>query len=83
MAKNIQKSAILAREKKALRVVDWMMSPANKDIKAKLQAAEFILKRIYPERHEIEHSGQIKFTPEERDERIKRLKDALKEERDE
>ena len=54
MAKNLQKSAILAREEKAWRVVDQLLSDRNPDKRVKLRAAEFILSRIYPEKHEIE-----------------------------
>lgn len=42
--------AVKIRESKAWKAIDWAMSDANKDPASKIKAAEFVLKRIYPEK---------------------------------
>lgn len=42
-------SAMSARNPTALKRLDWFMSPANKDLKLKWAATEFVLMRNYPE----------------------------------
>lgn len=49
-------NALKIRESKSWKAIDWALSPANKDPNSKLKAAEFILKRIYPEKTILEGS---------------------------
>lgn len=50
MRRSSEISALNVREARAWKVIDWAMSPKCKDAKVKLTAAEFVLKRIYPEK---------------------------------
>jgi hypothetical protein len=42
--------AVKIRESSAWKAMDWALSEANKDANVKIKAAEFVLKRIYPEK---------------------------------
>jgi len=46
------------REVKAWKAIDWALSASNVDASVKIKAAEFILKRIYPEKIGIAGSGE-------------------------
>lgn len=50
-------NALKIRESKAWKAIDWALSNANKDPSTKIKAAEFILKRIYPEKTLVEGTG--------------------------
>lgn len=49
--------AVKIRELKAWKAIDWALSTSNKDANVKQRAAEFILKRIYPEKTIVEGTG--------------------------
>lgn len=42
--------ALKIREQKSWKAIDWALSDSNADANIKLKAAEFILKRLYPEK---------------------------------
>ena len=49
------------REKKSFKVIDYALSPKCKDIEVRMEAAKFILSRLYPIKTEskVEHSGEL------------------------
>lgn len=63
--------ALKIREQKSWKAIDWALSDSNADANIKLKAAEFILKRLYPEKTIISgagENGEFKVTIEIADE---------------
>jgi len=52
---------LVIREQKSFKVIDFALSKRCKDIEVRMEAAKFILSRLYPIKTEgkMEHSGDL------------------------